>query len=99
MQNVILSADSERYLYSVPDKVAQNLEKYCQHFQCVWLPNSIDAKKIIKNRNRYNETHFILYLNTFVFPDEQSIKVKNLGWIDFEKSLPEEYKNIPCYNF
>lgn len=32
MKNVLLSADSAISLFSVPDKVADNLEKYCLDF-------------------------------------------------------------------
>ena len=32
MKNVILSADGDQFLYSVPDPVAEHLEKYCMEF-------------------------------------------------------------------
>ncbi len=99
MKEVILSADSDRFLYSVPNKVANNLEDYCQYFANDWLVNSPDAKKIVRKRGVFNHTHFILYLNTFVFPNEQSFLVNELGWIDFESPMPKEYENIPCFNF
>ncbi len=99
LKEVILSADSNRYLYAVPNQVANNLEEYCQFFANDWLVNSPDVKKILRKRNKFNETHFILYLNTFAFPDEQSHLIKDLGWIDFESSMPKEYANIPFFNF
>ena len=45
------------------------------------------------------EADFIEYLNTCVFPDRESKMIKNLGWTDLGKNLPEEYRNIPYYNF
>ncbi len=99
MKEVILSADSNRYLYCVPNQVADNLEEYSQSFCFDWLMNSPNAKKIVKKRGVYNQTHFIEYLNTFVFPDEQSYLIKDLGWIDFESPMPKEYKNVPFFNF
>lgn len=37
MKNVILSADGDRMVWSVPDVVAANLEEYCMEFCCRWL--------------------------------------------------------------
>ena len=39
MKNVILSADGDRMVWSVPDVVAANLEEYCMEFCCRWLHN------------------------------------------------------------
>lgn len=44
MKKILLSADSEISVFKVPDKVADNLEKYCLEFCCDWLYNSPDAK-------------------------------------------------------
>ncbi len=99
MKEVILSADNNRYLYAVPEKVANNLEHYCNTFANDWLINSVDAKKIVKKRGRFNETHFILYLNKFLFPNELSYLIRDLGWIDYENPMPKEYAGIPFFNF
>lgn len=37
MRNVILSADSEKTVYLVPDVVADNLQEYCLKFCNDWI--------------------------------------------------------------
>lgn len=100
MKEVIISADSDSIVYSVPDVVADNLKKYCISFCDKWMKNSPDAKKYRLNGGYcYNEADFIDYLNEYVFPEQKSIFVKNLGWTDLGKNLPAEYKNHPYFNF
>ncbi len=36
MKNVILSHDDKVRIYSVPDEVADNLDKYCWEFAANW---------------------------------------------------------------
>lgn len=87
-------------VYSVPDIVADNLEKYCMEFCTAWLQTSPHAKKYRVNGVLcYNEADFIEYLNKWIFPEELSSLVENLGWIDFEGALPEQYKKCPVFNF
>ena len=45
MKKVVISADGDRKVYSVPDVVAENLEKYCMEFCTTWLWESPHAKK------------------------------------------------------
>ncbi len=100
MKNVVLSADGDRKVYSVPDVVADHLEEYCNEFCCVWLRTSPDAEKYRKKQGLcYNEDDFIKYLNTYKFPEEPSVLVENLGWIDYDCLLPEKYRNYPDFNF
>ena len=100
MKNVVLSADGDRVVYSVPDEVAENLEKYCNDFCNKWLPVSPYAKKYrIKGGFCYNECDFIEYLNEWIFPNQQSKLVENLGWIDFGCLLPKKYIGCPQFNF
>ena len=100
MKEVILSADGDSILYLVPDDVAENLEEYCLKFCSDWLWNSSDAERYRVGKGVcYTESDFIQYLNTYVFPDCESKMIKNLGWTDFGKNLPEEYRNFPYYNF
>ncbi len=95
MKNVILSADSENILYSVPDEVAENLDKYCLEFCNAWLRESPDAEKYrIGGGVCYTEADFVDYLNTYIFPDKKSEMVRTLGW-----SIPEEYRKLPFFNF
>ena len=46
MKNVIISADGDRMVYSVPNIVADNLTEYCIEFCDKWLRTSSHAKKI-----------------------------------------------------
>lgn len=100
MKNVVLSADGDRKVYSVPDIVADNLSKYCIEFCTKWIRNSPHAKKYrIRGGVCYNEDDFIEYLNTYAFPNEKSVLIKNLGWIDFRTKLPTPYCDYPEFNF
>ena len=100
LKNVVISADGDRKVYSVPNVVADNLEEYCNEFCCVWLVNSPDAKMYRKKGClMYNEEDFIDYINKYKFPNELSTFVENLGWIDFDSPLPEKYKDCPEFNF
>lgn len=99
MQNIILSADGDVKIYSVPDTVAENLEKYCIDFCDNWLWSSPDAQKYrINNGVCYDEEDFIEYLNKYIFPHEQSKLIKNLGAVSY-KNLPYEYKSLPNFFF
>ncbi len=100
MKEVILSADGDSVLYMVPAAVADNLEEYCLKFCSDWLRNSPDAERYRAGKAVcYTEADFIDYLNTCVFPDCKSKMIKNLGWTELGKNLPEEYKDHPYYNF
>ena len=100
MKGVILSADGDSIVYLVPAVVAENLEEYCLKFCSDWLWNSPDAENYrVGKAVCYTEADFIKYLNTYVFPDCESKMIKNLGWTDLGENLPEEYRNLPYYNF
>lgn len=100
MKKVVISADGDRKIYSVPDVVANNLSEYCIEFCDKWIRSSPQAKKYrIGGVVCYNEDDFIEYLNTYIFPDEKSVLVKNLGWIDFCSKLPAPYCDYPEFNF
>ena len=103
MKNVLLSADSEISVFSVPDKVADNLEKYCLDFCCHWLHESPDAAKYrVQMGNTvgacYNEKDFIAYLNQYIC-DEPSMLIATLTDVYEEKNLPKEYIGLPYFNF
>ncbi len=99
MKYVILSADSEKTLYSVPDAVADDLRRYLDQF-FDWLYYGPGKKRYWNGRCFcYNEADFIEYLNRKVFPDEESVAIENLGWIESEEDLPERYRNLPDFNF
>ncbi len=99
MKNIVLSADGDRKVYSVPDVVADQLAKYCGDF-IKWLRNSPDAKKYRMGGGLcFDEDDFVKYLNTRVFPNQESVLIKNLGWIDFDSELPSPYNEYPAFNF
>ena len=100
MKEIILSADGDSIVYSVPDDVAEHLQEYCLKFCDDWLRNSPDAKKYRKNGILcYDENDFIDYLNKYVFPEQRSVMLKNLGWTDLGRNLPQEYRDHPYFNF
>lgn len=87
-------------VYLVPDVVAEHLEDYCLEFCCTWLRTSPHAEKYRRGGGFcFNEADFIDYLNTWVFPEEPSRLVENLGWIEFDTPLPEGYRGCPEFNF
>lgn len=103
MKNVLLSADSEISVFSVPDKVADDLEKYCMDFCRDWLHESPDAAKYRVQMGGtvgvcYSEKDFIDYLNQYIC-DEQSILITTLTGVYGEEDLPEEYIGLPYFNF
>lgn len=100
MKYVLLSADNNPSVYSVPDMVADNLDLYCNNFCNKWLLESPHAECYrIKDGFCYNEEDFIKYLNTWIFPNEPSILIETLDWIDFDSNIPEKYKNCKWFNF
>ncbi len=100
MKCVLLSADNNPSVYSVPDVVAKNLRKYCIDFCDKWLRQSPNAKKFrIGGGVCYNEKDFIEYLNTWISPDEPSVLIENLGWINSKADIPEKYKDCEWFNF
>lgn len=100
MKEVIISADGDSVVYLVPDEVANNLEDYCIYFCGKWMRTSPNAKKYrMKGGYCFNEADFIDYLNEYVFPEQKSVFVKNLGWTDLGAKLPIEYQRHPYFNF
>lgn len=101
MKNVILSADGDSKVYSVPDAVADDLSKQCLYFCAKWLRLSPDAKKYRRSGGAvcYTEEDFIEYLNRWKYPDQPSALVENLGWVERESDIPEQYRNCPRFNF
>ncbi len=100
MKNILLSADGSPSVYSVPDMVADNLELYCGDFCNQWLVESPDAECYrMEDGLCYNEEDFIIYLNKWIFPDEPSVLVERLEWIDFGSDIPGKYRNCNRFNF
>ncbi len=99
MKNIVISADGDRMVYSVPDEVGKNLRKYCMEF-LDWLYTNPKADKYrMGGAYCYNEQAFVEYLNKIVYKKEVCIFVENLGWIDFNLPLPDKYKDCQFFNF
>ena len=105
MREVILGTDGDSVVYSVPDEVADNLRKYCMEFCSNWIWKSPDAAKyrVADEDGKvcacYCEADFIEYLNTWIFPDQQSVFVKNIGWTQYGRKLPTEYQGYLWFHF
>ena len=103
MKEVVLGTDGDSVVYSVPDEVADNLRKYCMEFCSNWIWKSPDAAKYrVADEDGevcacYCEADFIEYLNTVLYPNKPSKKIKTL--CSFDDEVPEGYKRIPRYNF
>ena len=103
MKYVLLSADGEISVFSVPDKVANNLQKYCLEFCCNWLYQSPEAAKFRVQMGDtvgvcYDKKDFIDYLNQYIC-DEQSTLIATLTDVYGEENLPKEYIGLPYINF
>ena len=103
MKKVLLSADGEISVFSVPDEIADNLERYCGEFCRRWLHESPDAAKYRVKMGGvtgvcYNEKDFIEYLNQYIC-DEPSVLIKTLADVYVGDQLPEEYRGLPYFNF
>lgn len=103
MKRVLLSADSEIGVFSVPDAVADHLEEYCLEFCCHWLRESPEAAKYrVKMGNMvcvcYSERDFIDYLNQHACGG-RSEQIARLSGVYGEEALPEEYIGLPYFNF
>ncbi len=101
MKPVILSADNELKVYAVPDAVAENLAGYCMEFCINWLHKSPHAEKYRLDNGAvcYDETDFIEYLNTRLFPEQPATMILNLGWPKGRKPIPAEFKRCPRFSF
>lgn len=101
MKQVILSADGPYRVYSVPDAVADDLEKYCMEFCCHWLPTSPHASKYRSETGSlcYTEKDFIEYLNQWIFPEQRSELVEDLGSMSCADILFSKYADCPDFNF
>ena len=100
MKKVLLGADCRHGVYSVPDVVADNLEKYCLGF-CDWIWNDPNGAKLIKLIDGheiafFDETHFIDYLNEWLFPKQKSELILEIRSDD---EITDEYDALPWFNF
>ena len=100
MKEIILSADGDSVVYLVPDEVADNLAEYCIEFCDSWIWGGPEAERyIINGVAQYDVSDFIEYLNNYLFPEQKSVMIKNLGWTDLGRNLPGKYRFHPYFNF
>lgn len=102
MKEVILSADGDLSLYSVPADVADNLVDVCNDFAINFVWHGGKSGKFLRLCGEqyvafYTEQDFIDYLNEELYPQLKSEKIKTLG--SFDVGVPEEYERVPRYNF
>lgn len=96
MKKVILSADGDRMLYSVPDPAADALYRFCMEF-LHWMQRTPAGKKFWDGRGyRYTEADFIDWLNER-FPEQRSVLLKDI--CDYDADIPAEYRDLPYFNF
>ena len=103
MKKILLSADSNISVFAVPDNVADNLRQYCLEFCCNWLYKSPNADKYRVKMGDvigvcYTEKEFIDYLNKYIC-DEQSTLIMTLANVYVGDKLPDEYAELPYFNF
>lgn len=97
MKMVLLSADNNPSVYSVPDIVADHLRDYCLDFCTHWLHESPNAEKYRVNGGLcYTEKDFIEYLNKWLFPDGPSCFIETL---DANADIPQKYQTFSCFHF
>ncbi len=102
MKEVILGADGELSLYSVPADVADNLASVCNNFASEYVWHGEKSGKFLKLYGEqyvavFTEEDFIEYLSTVLYPERPSKKLKTLG--SFDDGVPKEYRSVPRYNF
>ena len=46
-----------------------------------------------------DEKDFIKYLNTWVFPEQPSVFIENIGQVESDADIPEKYRECPVFHF
>ena len=99
MKTIVLGSGGTKKVYSVPDKIADNLEDACWYFRSFWIFESPQSERFVKNGVAcYNDTDFIDYLNNWEMPEFKSVLIETLGCIE-GMEIPEKYKDCPRYSF
>ena len=98
-----MSADGDLSLYLVPADVADNLADVANEFAINYVWHGENSGKFLKLCGKqyvayYTEEDFIEYLNTVLYPDKPSKKLKTFKAAD-DEDVPEEYRKYPYYNF
>ena len=97
MKRILLSTDGPVSLYEVPDKIAENLLKYCKDF-LDWVYDAPETEHFRKE-GYCSEDEFINYLNTMVEYDcfSESRFIKTIA--SSRLQISKQYKNLPYFNF
>ena len=97
MKSVILSADGDQYLYSVPDPAADDLDRFCMEFLHWMQDNPVgywDGRGYM-----FTEADFIDWLNENRFPEQRSQLLEDLGDWELREKIFAEHPDIPHFNF
>ncbi len=102
MKEVILSADGDLSLYLVPADVADNLATVATTFASDYVWHGEKSGKFLKLCGEqyvafFTEEDFVEYLNTVLYPQKPSKKLKIL--CGFDEEVPKEYARVPRYHF
>ncbi|MBQ2989503.1 MAG: hypothetical protein IJD59_10400 [Clostridia bacterium] len=103
MKEVVLSADGDPSLYLVPAEVADHLATVANEFASEYVWHGEKSGRFLTLCGEqyvacYTEEDFIEYLNTVLYPDKPSKKLKTFEASD-DGDVPEEYRKYPYYNF
>ncbi|MFR8828627.1 MAG: hypothetical protein ACLVHE_03315 [Dialister invisus] len=100
MKYIIISADGDSMVYFVLDEAADHLERYCLSFCDTWLHTNPDAEPYrMGSVVSYDEKDFIKYLNTWVFPEQPSVFIENIGQVKSCGYSRRNYSKVPCISF
>ena len=103
MEDVLLSHDSGMMLCRVPSEVAHNLDSFCLDFASSWVWHGPENGRFLRPFGEemvgavFGTADFIDYLNRWIFPEERSRIIRELGC--FADEPPAEYVDLPRYNF
>ena len=95
MKYILLSTDGPISLYEVPEHIAVKLTEFCIEF-INWTDKGPKARKFRKGY--FPEEEFMNYLNTVVSPRYPQ-KAKWLKTFGYWEEVPEEFKDLPYFNF
>ncbi len=95
MKQILLSTDGPISLYEVPDKVAENLCKYCSDF-LDWIDYAPETEHFRKE-GYCSEAEFINYINTKI--QHNCFHKSRLIRIVGKEKIPNQYKKLPYFNF
>ena len=96
MKNILLRCGYSWKVYSVPAKIADNLEDAFWYFSSIWIFEEPQCERHIRNGVAwYNGDDFIDYLNNWEMPEYKSVLIEELNGDE----IPEQYRDCPRHHF